>query len=78
VRVPGLVGQILAEHVALVGHQEHVVGGRILGEDRHLPLDLDVAGLGDPRGRRVGVGARLDDLGLELRGTAARSAAANA
>ena len=44
-RVPGAERQIVAEHVALVGDDQHVVVGRVLGEDRHLPLDLQVAGV---------------------------------
>ena len=33
-------GTIGAEHLALVGHQHDVMVGQVLGENRHLPLDL--------------------------------------
>ena len=52
-RVPGAVGQVAGEHLVLVGRDEHVVIGRLLGEDRHLPLDLDAAGVRAPAAASV-------------------------
>ena len=52
-RNPGPEGDIAAEHLALVGDQDHVVLGQVLGEDRHLLLDLHHAGIGPPRGAGV-------------------------
>ena len=60
--------QILAEDVALVGRDHHVVLGCRLGEDRHLALHLDMAGIGAARPFDVLVDALLDDLGTELGG----------
>ena len=42
-RVPGAIGQIAGEHFAFVGGDQHVVVRRVLGEDRHLPLNLHAA-----------------------------------
>ena len=66
-----MVGQVLAECVALVGDQQDVVIGDVLSAHPHLILDLDVAGLGRARGRVVGIGALGDDLTTELLGGAA-------
>ena len=41
-RVPGAIGQIAGEHLVLVGRNQHVVVGRLLRENRHLPLRLHV------------------------------------
>ena len=65
-RVPGVVGQVGGEDLALVGGDHHVVVGRALGEDRHLRLDLDVAGVGAAGAAGVLVDPGLDDARAEL------------
>ena len=65
-RLPGVVGQVHREDLALVRRDHHVVLGRALGEDRHLRLDLHRAGIGAPGAAGVLEDPLLDDLRAEL------------
>ena len=65
-RVPGAIGQIAGENLVFVGCDEHVVIGRVLGEDRHLPLDLHAARVRAPAAAGVLVHALLDDFRAEF------------
>ena len=71
-RYPGPERHIGAEHLALVGDQHDVVVGQVLGEDRHLPLDLDDAGIGPPGGAGILEHLLGDDLAAEARRRAAQ------
>ena len=50
-RIPGAIGKVVAEQVALVGDDEHVVVGRVLREGRNLLLHLLEAAVGAPAAR---------------------------
>ena len=64
-RVPGAIGQIAREDLALVGGDEHVIVRRALRQHRHLALDLDDAAVGAARAAGVLEFALLDDLRAE-------------
>ena len=70
VGVPRPVGEIFAEHVAFIGDHDDVVLLGVLGEDRELPLDLDMAAVGASCGRFIFVSSDIDDLRPELAGGA--------
>ena len=69
-RVPGAVGEVVAEQVALVGDDEDVVVRRALGEGRDLLLDLLEAAVGAAAAGSYLKVALLDDLGAEALGGA--------
>ena len=66
-RIPGAVGQIGREHLALVRRDENVVGRRLLREHRHLALDQRHAAVGAAGAAGVLEHALLHDLGAEAR-----------
>ena len=71
-RIPGAIGQVGREHLALVGGDQDVIGRRLLGEHRHLALDQGHAAVGAARAAGVLEGALLHDLGAKARGGAAQ------
>ena len=71
-RIPGPVGQIGGEYFTFVCCDEHVIGGCLLGEYRHLPLDQGHAAVGAARATGILEHPFLDDLRTEARGGAAQ------
>ena len=65
-RIPGPIGQIAREHVALVGGHEDIVGLRALRQRRHLALGLHGAGVAAPAAARVFIDSLLDNLRAEF------------
>src|SRR5262245_2033252 len=71
-RVPGAVGEVVAEDVGLVRDDEDVILRRALSEGGDLLLDLLVAAVRAPaRARLVDERTLLDDLAAEALGGAA-------
>ena len=64
-RVPGAEGKVRTEHFLLVGDHQHVIGRRALREDRHLLLDLLLAGIRAARARRLLVFSLFNDRAAE-------------
>ena len=71
-RVPGAVGEVVAEQLALVGDHDHLVVGQILREARDLLLDLLEPAVGAAAAGIVLELALLDDLEAEALGGAAQ------
>ena len=71
-RIPGAIGQIVAEQVALVRDDQHLIVGRVLREGRDLLLHLLEAAVGASAAEVVVECALLDDLGAEALGGAAQ------
>ena len=71
-RIPGTVGQVRREYFAFVRSNEDVIGRRLLGEHRHLPLDQGDAAIGTTRTTSILEGSFLNDLGAEARGGTAQ------
>ena len=69
-RIGHAVGEIVAEIILLVSHDQHVVADA-LGEAGDLGLHGEMAGIGAARARHEGPGLILDDLDLEFLGRAA-------
>ena len=53
-RIPCAIRQITGKNLALIRSHQHIIIGRFLREDRHLPLNLDNAGVGATRSARIG------------------------